>query len=67
MHATHTIPSVCGLPLDPAGEGQTRRIRRWKTALNTFQVTFDGRFSAVRRRPQQPRHTGRRPRQEARA
>ncbi|ATW46846.1 hypothetical protein CGZ69_01320 [Streptomyces peucetius subsp. caesius ATCC 27952] len=36
------------MSLDPTGEGQTRWTMRWKTALNAFDVTFDGRPSAAR-------------------
>lgn len=32
----------------PAGKGQARWTSRWKTALNTFDMTFDGRLSAAR-------------------
>ncbi|GAA2623032.1 hypothetical protein GCM10010307_08070 [Streptomyces vastus] len=28
---------------DPTGKGQARWTMRWKTALNAFDVTFDGR------------------------
>lgn len=34
--------------LDPTGKGQTRWTLRWKTALNAFDITFDGRLSAPR-------------------
>ena len=34
--------------LDPTGKGQARWTMRWKTALNAFDVTFDGRLSAAR-------------------
>lgn len=30
------------------GEGQARWTMRWKTALNAFDITFDGRLSAAR-------------------
>lgn len=32
----------------PTGKGQVRWAMRWKTALNTFDITFDGRLPAVR-------------------
>ncbi|MDH6613831.1 putative transposase [Streptomyces sp. SAI-135] len=35
------------MSLDPTGRGQARWTMRWKTAL-TFDITFDGRLSAVR-------------------
>ncbi|MEU1307225.1 transposase, partial [Streptomyces shenzhenensis] len=34
--------------LDPTGKGQARWAMRWKTALNLFDITFDGRLSAAR-------------------
>ncbi|GAA2641013.1 IS256 family transposase [Streptomyces axinellae] len=34
---------------DPTGKGQARWTMRWKTALNAFDITFDGRLSAARR------------------
>ncbi|MBQ0826097.1 IS256 family transposase [Streptomyces sp. RG38] len=34
--------------LDPTGKGQARWTMRWKTALNAFDITFDGRLSAAR-------------------
>ncbi len=36
------------LSLDPTGKGQARWTMRWKTALNAFDITFDGRLSAAR-------------------
>jgi transposase-like protein len=36
------------MSLDPTGRGQTRWTMRWKTALNAFGITFDGRLSAAR-------------------
>ncbi|MDW4918943.1 IS256 family transposase [Streptomyces californicus] len=36
------------MSLDPTGRGQARWTMRWKTALNAFDITFDGRLSAVR-------------------
>ncbi|MGW0087156.1 IS256 family transposase [Streptomyces sp. NPDC003393] len=36
------------MSLDPAGKGQARWTMRWKTALNAFDITFDGRLSAAR-------------------
>jgi transposase-like protein len=36
------------MSLDPTGRGQARWTSRWKTALNAFDNTFDGRLSAVR-------------------
>ncbi|MEW9513699.1 hypothetical protein [Streptomyces bacillaris] len=29
-------------------DGQARWTMRWKTALNAFDITFDGRLSAAR-------------------
>lgn len=37
------------MPLDPTGKGPARWTLRWKTALNAFDITFDGRLSAARR------------------
>ncbi|GAA2716573.1 IS256 family transposase [Actinoplanes palleronii] len=34
--------------LDPTGKGQKRWSNRWKAALNAFEITFDGRLSALR-------------------
>lgn len=36
------------MSLDPTGKGQARRTSRWKTALNAFDITFDGRLPAAR-------------------
>ncbi|WAP57833.1 IS256 family transposase [Streptomyces sp. S465] len=36
------------MSLDPTGKGQARWTMRWKTALNAFDITFDGRLSAPR-------------------
>ncbi|MEV5666543.1 IS256 family transposase [Streptomyces flaveolus] len=36
------------MSLDPTGMGQARWTMRWKTALNAFDITFDGRLSAAR-------------------
>ncbi|MFI5688226.1 IS256 family transposase [Streptomyces sp. NPDC051636] len=36
------------MSLDPTGKGQARWTGRWKTALNAFDITFDGRLSAAR-------------------
>jgi hypothetical protein len=33
------------MSLDPTGKGQARWTRRWKTASNAFDITFDGRLS----------------------
>jgi hypothetical protein len=30
------------MSLDPTGKGQQRWSNRWKTALNAFEITFDG-------------------------
>jgi hypothetical protein len=35
--------------LDPTGRGRQRWTNRWKTALNAFDITFDGRLSAGRK------------------
>jgi hypothetical protein len=35
------------MSLDPTGKGQARWAMRWKTALNAFDITFDGRLSAA--------------------
>jgi len=34
------------MSLDPKGTGQKRWSNRWKSALNAFEITFDGRLSA---------------------
>ncbi|MEV0886445.1 IS256 family transposase [Streptomyces microflavus] len=36
------------MSLDPTGKGQARWTMRWKTALNAFDITLDGRLSAAR-------------------
>jgi hypothetical protein len=36
------------MALDPTGKGQARWTMRWKTALNAFDITVDGRLSAAR-------------------
>ncbi len=36
------------MSLDPTGKGQARWTMRWKTALNAFDITFDGWLSAAR-------------------
>ncbi|WNF28790.1 IS256 family transposase [Streptomyces sp. C11-1] len=36
------------MSLDPTGKGQARWTMRWRTALNAFDITFDGRLSAAR-------------------
>ncbi len=36
------------MSLDPTGKGQARWTMRWKTALNAFDITFDGRLSVAR-------------------
>lgn len=36
------------MSLDPTGKAQALWIMRWKTALNAFDTTFDGRLSAAR-------------------
>jgi transposase-like protein len=36
------------MSLDPTGKGQARWTMRWKTALNAFDITFDGRLPATR-------------------
>jgi transposase-like protein len=35
--------------LDPTGKGRARWSNRWKSALNAFDIAFDGRISAGRR------------------
>jgi hypothetical protein len=35
--------------LDPTGRGRQRWTNHWKAALNAFDITFDGRFSAGRK------------------
>lgn len=35
------------MSLDPTGRDQARWTMRWKTALNAFDITFDGRLSAA--------------------
>jgi putative transposase len=37
------------MSLDPTGKGQARWTSRWKTALNAFDITFDGRLSTARK------------------
>jgi putative transposase len=37
------------MSLDPTGTGRKRWSNRWKTALNAFEITFDGRLSAGRK------------------
>ncbi|MFF3566893.1 IS256 family transposase [Nocardia jiangxiensis] len=37
------------MSLDPTGTGQRKWIIRWKTALNAFDIAFDGRLSAARK------------------
>jgi transposase-like protein len=37
------------ISLDPTGAGRKRWTNRWKTALNAFEITFDGRLSAGRK------------------
>lgn len=39
--------SMAIMSLDPTGNGQARWTMRWKTALNAFDITFDGRLSAA--------------------
>lgn len=34
------------MALDPTGKGRARWTQRWKSALNAFDITFDGRLSA---------------------
>jgi putative transposase len=36
------------MSLDPTGKGRKRWITRWKTALNAFEITFEGRLAAAR-------------------
>lgn len=36
------------MSLDPTGRGAARWTMRWKTALNAFDIAFDGRLSAAR-------------------
>ncbi len=36
------------MSLNPTGKGQARSTMRWETALNAFDITFDGRLSAAR-------------------
>ncbi|HEY9368946.1 MAG TPA: hypothetical protein VIU94_10970, partial [Streptomyces sp.] len=35
-------------PVGPCRMGQARWTMRWKTALNAFDISFDGRLSAAR-------------------
>jgi putative transposase len=37
------------MSLDPTGQGRKRWVTRWKTALNAFEITFEGRLSAGRK------------------
>ena len=41
------------MSLDPTGTGRKRCSNRWKVAVNAFNVTFDGRVSAGRNKPNQ--------------
>lgn len=34
------------MALDPTGKGRARWTQRWKSALNAFDITFNGRLSA---------------------
>ncbi|CAM5336994.1 hypothetical protein SATRM34S_01137 [Streptomyces atroolivaceus] len=36
------------MSLGPTGKGRARWTMRWKTALNAFGTTFDGRLPAAR-------------------
>ncbi|KWX00903.1 Transposase mutator type [Carbonactinospora thermoautotrophica] len=36
------------MSLDPTGKGHNRWTSRWKSALNAFDITFDGRLSTGR-------------------
>jgi hypothetical protein len=36
------------MSVGPTGKGQARWTMHWKTALNAFGITFDGRLSAAR-------------------
>jgi putative transposase len=50
-HAKELLPSLkcvylAIMSLDPTGKGQQRWSNRWKAALNTFEITFNGRLSA---------------------
>lgn len=36
------------MSLDPTGTGRKRWITRWKSALNAFEITFEGRLSTAR-------------------
>jgi hypothetical protein len=42
------------MSLDPPGKGQARWTMRWKTALNAFDIIFDGRLSTARQYPNYP-------------
>jgi len=37
------------MSLDPTGAGRKRWSNRWKSALNAFEITFDGRLAAGRK------------------
>jgi transposase-like protein len=37
------------MSLDPTGQGRKRWVTRWKSALNAFEITFEGRLSAGRK------------------
>ncbi|GAA4153172.1 hypothetical protein GCM10022285_66580 [Streptomyces tunisiensis] len=49
-HEQAALKCVCMaiMSLDPTGKGQARWAMGWKTALNAFDITFDGRLTAVR-------------------
>ncbi|CND77975.1 transposase IS3/IS911 family protein [Mycobacterium tuberculosis] len=36
------------MSLDPTGTGRKRWMRRWKPALNAFDIAFEGRLAAAR-------------------
>ncbi len=37
------------MSLNPTGTDRRRWMMRWKPALNTFEMTFDGRLAAGRK------------------
>jgi hypothetical protein len=37
------------MSLDPTGQGRKRWMMRWKSALNAFEIAFNGRLAAGRK------------------
>jgi hypothetical protein len=47
--AALTCVYLAAMRLDPTGTGRKRWTMRWKDAVQAFDITFDGRLTAVRR------------------